>query len=253
MAVLELVALDETIPQLLAPTASDEAKIVGDLTVDGTVTFGTLSAIGGTLLLESGSITDSTGDIDFGNENLTTTGTITAGSIAGLVIGTDVQAQGDVLDDLNTLGAAAADGEFIVATGAGAFAYESGATARTSIGLGTTDSPEFAGAEFTGTSHIKLPVGTDAQRPETPTEGDVRRNTTTAQFEGYDGSSWGSLGGGAGSGGKTLGYTVDQATAGAGAGDYTLAADQNMVSPGPITITTGDTITIASGARMVVI
>ena len=42
-----------------------------------------------------------------------------------------------VLEDLNTLGAPSADGEFIVATGAGAFAYESGATVRTSLGLGT--------------------------------------------------------------------------------------------------------------------
>ena len=41
-----------------------------------------------------------------------------------------------VLEDLDTLGAASADGEFIVATGAGAFAYESGATVRTSLGLG---------------------------------------------------------------------------------------------------------------------
>lgn len=56
---------------------------------------------------------------------------------AALLVGTDVQAFGAVLDDLNTLGVAAADGEFIVATGAGAFAYESGATVRTSLGLGT--------------------------------------------------------------------------------------------------------------------
>ena len=50
-----------------------------------------------------------------------------------------------VLEDLNTLGAAASDGQFIVATGAGAFAYESGDTARTSLGLGSGDSPTFAG------------------------------------------------------------------------------------------------------------
>ena len=56
-----------------------------------------------------------------------------------LEIGTDVQASGAVLDDLNTLGAPASDGQFIVATGAGAFAYESGATARTSMGAGTLD------------------------------------------------------------------------------------------------------------------
>jgi len=42
-----------------------------------------------------------------------------------------------VLEDLDTLGAAASDGQFIVATGAGTFGYESGATARTSLGLGT--------------------------------------------------------------------------------------------------------------------
>lgn len=56
-----------------------------------------------------------------------------------LEIGVDVQAYGAVLDDLDTLGVAASDGQFIVATGAGAFAYESGATARSSIGLGTSD------------------------------------------------------------------------------------------------------------------
>lgn len=58
------------------------------------------------------------------------------------------QAQGDVLDDLNTLGASTTDGQFIVATGAGVFAYESGATARTSLGLGTGDSPQFTGIEL---------------------------------------------------------------------------------------------------------
>ena len=55
-----------------------------------------------------------------------------------------------VLEDLDTLGAAAADGEFIVATGAGAFAYESGNIARTSLELGTGDSPTFTGLTLTG-------------------------------------------------------------------------------------------------------
>lgn len=43
-----------------------------------------------------------------------------------------------VLEDLDTLGAPASDGQFIVATGAGAFAYESGDTVRTSLGLGNS-------------------------------------------------------------------------------------------------------------------
>ncbi|MBW1739093.1 MAG: hypothetical protein JRJ69_16545, partial [Deltaproteobacteria bacterium] len=56
---------------------------------------------------------------------------------------TGFQAQGDVLDDLNTLGANAADSEFLVGTGAGTLAWESGATARTSMGVGVTDDVEF--------------------------------------------------------------------------------------------------------------
>jgi hypothetical protein len=56
-------------------------------------------------------------------------------TITGLVIGTNAQAQGAVLDDLNTLGVNSADSEFLVGTGAGALAWESGATARASLGL----------------------------------------------------------------------------------------------------------------------
>jgi len=70
------------------------------------------------------------------------TGASTAGGARtnlGLVIGTNVQAFGAILDDLNTLGANAADSEFLVGTAAGALAWETGATARTSIGLGNVE------------------------------------------------------------------------------------------------------------------
>ena len=53
------------------------------------------------------------------------------------------QRHGTVLDDINTVGQVGADSEFLVGSGAGALAWESGATARTSIGLGTGDSPTF--------------------------------------------------------------------------------------------------------------
>lgn len=79
--------------------------------------------------------------------------TLTAGT--GLSGGGDLTASRTfnvtgVLEDLDTLGAATADGQFIVATGAGAFGYESDNVARTSLGLGTSDSPTFAGGTFTG-------------------------------------------------------------------------------------------------------
>ena len=41
---------------------------------------------------------------------------------------------------------------------------------------------------------IKVPVGTTGQRP-TASQGQIRYNTTTSTFEGYTGSTWGSLGG----------------------------------------------------------
>ena len=62
----------------------------------------------------------------------------------------EYQINGDVLDDLSLLGAPTSDGEFIVATGAGVFAYESGDVARASLGLGTGDSPQFAALDVTG-------------------------------------------------------------------------------------------------------
>lgn len=52
----------------------------------------------------------------------------------GLVIGTDVQAQDAVLEDLAAL-TPVVDNEFIVGTGAGTYAHESGATVRTSMGV----------------------------------------------------------------------------------------------------------------------
>jgi hypothetical protein len=58
---------------------------------------------------------------------------------------TGFQAQGDVLDDLNTLGAVGANSEFLVGTGAGTLAWENAATAATSMGLGTGDNPQLAG------------------------------------------------------------------------------------------------------------
>ena len=48
--------------------------------------------------------------------------------------GNDIAPNG-VLEDFNTLGEVASDGQVIVGTGAGAFAYESGDTLRTSLGL----------------------------------------------------------------------------------------------------------------------
>jgi hypothetical protein len=51
------------------------------------------------------------------------------------------------------------------------------------------------GLDLTGTGAIKLPVGTTAERPTAAT-GQLRYNSTTSSFEGYNGITWGSIGGG---------------------------------------------------------
>ena len=86
----------------------------------------------------------------------TDTDTLTLAAGAGMALTTTAGsdtitfANDGVLEDLDTLGAASADGEFIVATGAGAFAYESGATVRNSLGLGTAANPTFANLTLSG-------------------------------------------------------------------------------------------------------
>ena len=49
-------------------------------------------------------------------------------------------------------------------------------------------------ATFTSTGAVKLPAGTEAQRP-TGVAGQLRFNSNTVQFEGYNGTDWGSIGG----------------------------------------------------------
>jgi len=47
-----------------------------------------------------------------------------------------------VLTDISDLGVVVSDGQFMVGTGEGVFAYESGSTVRDSLGLGISDTPE---------------------------------------------------------------------------------------------------------------
>ena len=49
---------------------------------------------------------------------------------------------------------------------------------------------------MTGTGAIDVASGTNAQRPSSPSAGMFRFNSTSSEFEGYDGSDWGEIGGG---------------------------------------------------------
>ena len=56
--------------------------------------------------------------------------------------------------------------------------------------VATTASVTFLDAQFTGTTAITVPDGTEAQRPASPVTGMLRFNTDSGNLEQYDGSAW---------------------------------------------------------------
>jgi hypothetical protein len=97
------------------------------------------------------------------------------------------------------------------------------------------------------TGRLRIPVGTTGQRPGTPNKGDLRFNDTALEFEGYNGTAWGAIGGGggaAGTGGNAVFYENDQQVT----NSYTITSNKNALSAGPITINSGATVTVPSGS-----
>jgi hypothetical protein len=100
-------------------------------------------------------------------------------------------------------------------------------------------------AKTAATGSAVVPTGTEAQRDGSPSAGYLRFNSDATSFEGYDGSAWGSIGGGATDdviyeNAATITTTV------------TIVTGRNGMSAGPITID-GGSVTIESGSRWVVI
>jgi hypothetical protein len=97
------------------------------------------------------------------------------------------------------------------------------------LGIGTT-TPAVSLA-ISGTDAILLPVGTTGQQP-TGATGMLRFNSSTTSFEGYNGSAWGSIGGGTPGGSTTQ---VQYNNAGALAGSSNLTFDgTNLTSGGTL-------------------
>lgn len=111
----------------------------------------------------------------------------------------------------------------------------------------------FGGAVVVNTSGaLTLPEGTTAERPAVPASGDIRFNTTLTQFEGYNGTAWGALGGGGGavgSGTNAVFYENDTTVT----GSYTITTGKNAMTAGPITVLSGVTVTVPSGSSWTVV
>jgi hypothetical protein len=95
-----------------------------------------------------------------------------------------------------------------------------------------------------------VPTGDESERDGSPSAGYFRFNTDVAKFEGYNGTSWGSVGGGATGGGSDAVFIENDQTV---TTDYTIAADKNAMSTGPIEVDDGVTVTVSSGARWVIL
>ena len=111
--------------------------------------------------------------------------------------------------------------------------------------------PTFTGdVTVTSTGFVLISAGTTAQRPVSPANGQIRYNTTTSQFEGYQGGAWGQLGGGAtGAGGDEVFVENSRVVT----TNYTIPVGKSAESVGPITINSGVTVTVSSGERWVVL
>jgi hypothetical protein len=150
-----------------------------------------------------------------------------------------------------------------------------------------------ANSTFSSTGALTISKGTTGERP-TAVSGMLRFNTTTTEFEGYNGTAWASVGGAALSNDTSTATNVyplfANATTGTAAtlftsnakllykpstgelqasipvalngivvnsqtvsASYTIAAGFSAMSAGPVTVASGQAVTLSSGSRWVIV
>ena len=140
-----------------------------------------LANVGGSLALAS----QVSGTLPIANGGTGGTSASGARTALGLAIGTDVQAYDADLDAISAL--AKTDGGIIVGNGS-AFVLESGATARTSLGLGTGDTPTFNGAAMGAAAITGVADPSNAQDAATKAYVDTASSTIASTVAGGTGS-----------------------------------------------------------------
>ena len=154
---------------------------ISAMTFDVTESNLNLASIGGTLALGS----QVGGTLAIANGGTGGTSASGARTALGLAIGSDVQAYDADLDAISAL--AKTDGGIIVGNGS-AFVLESGATARTSLGLGTGDTPTFNGAAMGAAKITGLAAPTAGTDAATKAYVDTASSTIASTVAGGTGS-----------------------------------------------------------------
>jgi len=189
------------------------------------------------------------------NGNLTVTGNTNAvaatytGNVAALNISTaNVAATGTgaFSGNVSALNVSTAN---VTATGSGAFTGNVSANNVTITTTLTGNNANLSGTvRMTSTGAVLVPAGTTGERPTAAT-GLFRFNSSLTRFEGYNGANWGTLGGATGGGNDQIFYENGQNVT----TDYTIAGTKNAMSAGPITIDSGATVTVDTGANWVIV
>jgi hypothetical protein len=260
--------------------------VPGELAIninDGKLYFENSSGV--VTLLAQSSASSPVTSISFGSTGLTpSTATTGAVTVAGtLVVGNG----GTGLTSLTT-------GRIPYGANTAAFGNSANLffdSANTRLGVGTS-SPAVT-ASLVGIDAMLIPKGATGDRP-TGVSGYLRFNTTTSEFEGYNGTAWASVGGAALSNDTTTSTNIYPLSAAATTGtaatiytsnakflykpstgelqasalvasngivvnsqtistSYTIAAGNSAMSSGPVTVASGQSVTVSSGSRWIVL
>lgn len=174
----------------------------------------------------------------------------------GTLVSSSATITGGTINGTSVGASSASTGAFTSLSASGNLAVTGNATVNGNTTLGNASSDTITlnantatvpnNLAFVGTGSITLPSGTTAERP-TPAAGMIRYNSTSGEFEGYNGSAWGTIGGGASAGGAIYQNKNSVSV------NFTFDTNYNGMSVGPLTIDSGVTVTVPTGQRWVIL